>query len=127
MKISRQSLAKIYESSRFDSAGLRYTNSDEQKTAKVVEHVVTSYFCFSVLQRAFVYLKNQIGMGWKDLVRTLPYEPQRDMNEINNEIKAIEYDNQGQLKEQAYQVPLLSKSNTYCHLLDQSLKNPGHF
>ncbi len=53
-----------------------------------------------------MYLKNQIGMGWKDLVRTLPYEPQRDMNEINNEIKAIEYDNQGQLKEQAYQVPL---------------------
>ena len=48
-------------------------------------------------------VKNSIGHSWKDLVRVLPYSPEKPSAEINNEIRVIEYENQGQLKEQAYQ------------------------
>ena len=48
-------------------------------------------------------MKNNIGHNWKDLVRVLPYSPSKQQLEINNEIKSIEYEHQGQLKEQAYQ------------------------
>ena len=54
----------------------------------------------SDLHKAFRIVKNNIGLGWKDLARTLPYAPAKAMTELNNEIKAIEYENQGQLKEQ---------------------------
>lgn len=40
---------------------------------------------------------------WKELARTLPYSPSREINETNIEIRAIEYEHPGQLKEQAYQ------------------------
>ena len=48
-------------------------------------------------------MKNSIGHNWKDLARALPYGSSKPLSEINNEIKAIEYENHGQLKEQAYQ------------------------
>ena len=52
-------------------------------------------------------MKNNIGLGWKDLARSLPYAPAKGMVEVNNEIKAIEYENQGQLKEQVYCVVMM--------------------
>ncbi|KAK2157897.1 hypothetical protein LSH36_182g05020 [Paralvinella palmiformis] len=55
------------------------------------------------LSRAFRLVKNNIGHNWKDLARTLPYHDEKELSEIDIEIKAIEYENQGQLKEQAYQ------------------------
>jgi hypothetical protein len=48
-------------------------------------------------------VKNNIGYNWKDLARCLPYGDKKELTEIDNEIKVIEYENQGQLKEQAYQ------------------------
>ncbi len=57
----------------------------------------------SELLKAFTIVKNHIGHGWKDLARSLPYLPERDELEINNEIRVIEYETSGQLKEHAYQ------------------------
>ena len=38
------------------------------------------------------------------MARCLPYgDEKRELSEVDNEIRVIEYENQGQLKEQAYQ------------------------
>ena len=58
-------------------------------------------FCyFPELDFAFRLVRKNIGHGWKDLARALPYSPAKDAHEINNEIHAIEYENHGKLKEQ---------------------------
>ena len=56
------------------------------------------------LQKAFNLIKNQIGLGWKELTRALPNKPRKRLNQIDSEISAIEYKYPGQLGEQAYQV-----------------------
>ena len=58
------------------------------------------------LYKAFRIVKNGIGHGWKDLARSLPYSPAKELIEINNEITSIEYRNTGQLKEQSLQALL---------------------
>ena len=63
---------------------------------------------FSEMQQAFKIIKNNIAHGWKDLARALPYEQEKDMGELNTEIKIIEYENQGQLKEQVTIMYLLA-------------------
>ena len=75
-----------------------WSNWNDEVTACVDSH----YFHHIVpdLHKAFRIVKNNIGFGWKDLARALPYAPAKEMAELNNEIKAIEYENQGQLKEQ---------------------------
>lgn len=55
------------------------------------------------VQKAFRIVKNKIGLNWKDLARSLPYEPVKEIHEIDDEIKTIEYEHRGELKEQAYQ------------------------
>jgi hypothetical protein len=59
-----------------------------------------SWHCVSELDEAFKLIKNQIGLRWKELARCLPYHPPRDLHDIDADIKEIEYENQGQLKEQ---------------------------
>ena len=48
-------------------------------------------------------VKNKIGLNWKDLARSLPYEPAKEIHDIDRDIKEIEYEYRGELKEQAYQ------------------------
>ena len=59
--------------------------------------------CLTDVQKAFRLVKNKIGINWKDLARSLPYEPVKEIHEIDRDIKEIEYEHRGDLKEQAYQ------------------------
>ena len=77
---------------------------------------------------AFTMIKNNIGQQWKDLARALPhYNSDQEIDETNTEIRAIEYEHQGQLKEQAYQS--LVRWHKHCgmrasvEVLNQSLRD----
>lgn len=82
---------------------------------------------FPELSKAFRLVKNNIGHNWKDLARTLPYGDEKDLSEIDIEIRAIEYANRGQLKEQAYQSLLKWYNHTgkraSVELLTESLRD----
>ena len=61
------------------------------------------------------------------MARTLPYGDEKDLSEIDIEIRAIEYANRGQLKEQAYQSLLKWYNHTgkraSVELLTESLRD----
>ena len=56
-------------------------------------------FCLTDLDEAFKLVKNQIGLSWKDLARSLPYLPKKSSQEIDVEIQEIEYEHKGKLRE----------------------------
>ena len=68
-----------------------------------IVNTILGFLSFADLQRAFHTVKTYIGLNWRDLARHLPYAPAKEMNEIDSDIRQIEYAYQGQLKEQAYQ------------------------